>query len=342
VAPCYAIVARRGTTHADSRAHTVLLAHATEAWSRVALLPMGAGATAPSSVIKLPRTRVFNEQVEWEHRVQQHLHRVMPPALRESIPVSRVVEWRDLTALVETAVPGAPLTSRIGLSTADRLDDLRLAVRWLVMFHTATRQVRTPARDWLARRLVQGLCRSYAQAFGLTAAETQLFDRLEHHLAACGSATLPLSWHHTDFGPWNVYRDGRTIRVIDWEVARVGPGAADALYFAMHWGAAAAQRATLAGQVEYFTSLFCARTASDPVSRAIHDGLAGYMRRMDIHWSLQPALLAYTVLEQAIDNVRRRAAAGHPPQDRSTNPYVAYLGAMAAHVDALLPQGASG
>jgi thiamine kinase-like enzyme len=341
VAPCYAIIATRGARPADARAHTVLLAHATEAWSRVALVPMETGGSAPSTVIKLPRASAFNEQVEWEHRVQQHLHAVLPPTLRESIPQSRAVEWRELTALVETAVPGAPLTSRIGVPAEDPLDDLRLATRWLGAFHTATLQVRTPAREWLTRRLVQGLCRNYADAFTLTDAETHLFGRLERYLNACGPVTLPLAWHHTDFGPWNVYRDGRTLRVIDWEVARVGPGVADMLYFAMHWGAAATRRTTHVAQVEYFASLFCTRTAADPVSLGIHEYVAAYLHRTGIHWSLLPAMLAYTVLEQAVDLVRRRAAAGTPSRDRSTNPYVAYLAAMAEHVDALMPQGDS-
>jgi aminoglycoside phosphotransferase (APT) family kinase protein len=340
VAPCYAVIATRGAQSAGARAHTVLLAHASQEWSRVALLPIAGGA-APSSVIKLPRTRVFNEHVEWEHRVQRQLHTMLPPSLQGSIPDSRLVEWRDLTALVETAVPGTPLSTRTGLSTRDRLDDLQITVGWLARFHSATQQARVPARQWLTRRLLEGLCRRYADAFGLTPAEAALFDRLEYQVRTCGAATMPLAWQHTDFGPWNVYRDGQTIRVIDWEVARIGPAVVDLLYFAMHWGAAAARRNTHAEQVQHFSALFCRQNASDLVSRTIRDEVAGYMRRMDIDWSLLPALLAYTVLEQAIDLVRRRTATGAAAHDRASNPYVDYLAAMAGETEALMPRSAA-
>ena len=349
VAPCFVVTAVRGAVRppalveavgaaqawGEGKAHPVLLASATAEWSRVALLLFGDDEAAIPTLLKLPRIDAFNAQVAWEHRVVQTLHRKLSPSLRGSIPTSRLTEWNGLTVATETYMTGAALSSRVGRTTIEALEDLRLAASWLAAFHHETTVDRATGSGWLKQHLVTGLCREYAQTFRLSTAESHLFEVVGRSAAACALASLPLAWHHTDFGPWNVYRDGNDLRVIDWEVARVGPVLADLMYFAAHWSAAVRNLTTDAERIAHCVSLLCTRTAADPLSRAIREELAGYMHRVGLHASLFPFVLVYTFVEQALDLAQRFASIGADAADRDGNTYVGYVHALAEHTDTL-------
>lgn len=353
LAPCYAVTAVRGAARPPAllevagaarrwlqgAAHPVLLAHAGAEWSRVALLLFGTDDPVPSKILKLPRTSAFNRHVVWEHRVLQRLHATLSPAQRASIPTSRLLHWNDLTVDSESYVTGAALSSRVGLPTIEALHDLHVASGWLAAFHCRTVVDRTAAEEWLTQHLVNGLCREYADLFGLDAPEARLFDLVKRSLEMCRTASLPLVWQHADFGPWNVYRDGSELRVIDWEVARIGPVLTDLVYFAAHWGAAVARPTAHADWTERMVALFCGRPARDPLSRAIREETTSYMHRVGLHPSLSPFLLVYTFVEQAIDRARRLAEVGGDAADRSANPFVAWVHTVAQHTDALFPRG---
>jgi aminoglycoside phosphotransferase (APT) family kinase protein len=255
--------------------------------------------------------------------------------MQSSIPSSSLLYWNDLAVAVETCVTGATLSSRVAGSSRD--GDLRLVIDWLADFHDATAVERVPAGAWLTARLVNGLCRDFVATFGATDDERLLFARLARQLTTGSLGTMPVVWQHTDFGPWNVYRDGDRISVIDWEVARRGPGLADLLYFATHWSTAVASRTEADERFRHFESLFFDPNES-ALSAAIHQGLREYMQRAGITAPLLPHLLVYMVLEQALDRAGRfvtmeDAAAS----SREGNRYIGYLGVLARRAEQLFP-----
>jgi aminoglycoside phosphotransferase (APT) family kinase protein len=295
------------------------------------LLLFHPNASGPTAAIKLARTPVFNQQVEWEHDILRELGSNLAPPIRRSVPTSALFRWNGLAVSAETCVTGSSLSSRAGPAASGALKDLRLAVAWLASFHRETTIDSVPARPWLTERLVNGMCADYAATFGLTADESRLFATLSRRLEMARPGLLPIVWQHADFGPPNVYLDRSHVSVIDWETARRGPALADLLYFVMEWSAAAAGCATDAERLAHFESLFCASPA-DLLTRAVHGEIAEYMRRVDLASSLFAFLLVYTFLEKALERTRRLAkleradAAG-----RAGNRFVAYVGVLAQH-----------
>lgn len=345
-APCYAVTAVRGEARQpalislarqaalwsdEDAVQPVLLASGEADWNRIVLLLFKPGADTPTVAIKMPRIASFNEHVELEHQVLTSLNAVTP---RPSVPRSILFHWNGLAVCAETCVSGSSLNSRVGSSSTGALEDLQLTSAWLQRFHRGTQET-VPARDWLHANLVERLCRQYAETFGLTTDEGRLFDALKGALNATRRETLPLVWQHTDFGPWNVYRDGNRISVIDWEVGRHGPALVDLLYFATHWSRALAARTTTAERVRHFEELFLTSVPKGPMGYAIHRQIGEYMRALDMSPSLFPFILVYMLLEQAIERGLRLDRLGTDAGARADNVYCGYLSAVARHTDRL-------
>jgi GT2 family glycosyltransferase len=348
-APCYAVTAVRGTARqpalitlareaelwSDNDAlQPVLLASGEADWNRIVLLLFKPGADAPSVAIKMPRIASFNEQVEWEHRVLTDLNRATP---RPSVPRSSLFHWNGLAVCAETCVTGSSLNSRVGSSAAGALEDLKLTSAWLQSFNEQTSEP-APAREWLEVNLVDRLCSRYTALFGLTARETHLFEAVKQALHSADGHTLPLVWQHTDFGPWNVYRDGAKISVIDWEVGRRGPALIDLLYFATHWSRALASRTTHAQRLRHFEGLFLTTVPAGPLGYAIHREVGEYMRTLGVEPVLFPFILVYMLLEQAIERAERVGRLGTAVPARHDNVYCDYLAIVARHADRLFSE----
>jgi hypothetical protein len=317
--------------------HPLVLAHGGAPWNRMAMLLFAQESITPLFVLKSSRTTTFNAEVEWEHHVLRELESTLTPDLRRSIPTSTFFYWNGLAVSVESGVGGASLSSRIGAAEDAVFDDLRLAAEWLAAFHMETLAERVPAREWLTRHLVNGLCADYRTIFGLAPAESHLFATVARSLERCGPLTVPLGWQHTDFVPWNAYRDGDELRVIDWEVARFGPGVPDLLHFLLHWDADRHGHQHEAPQVERILSYLTGEAAS-PFGAAIQQRIHVYLQQAGVDPSLLPYFLVYTCVEQAVERGRRLRAAPHSPTlDLQTIPYVTYLRAMSARAHRLFP-----
>jgi hypothetical protein len=355
-APCYAITAVRGEVRPPALverawldglsdiegAQPVLLASGEAEWNRIVVLLFESKGSVPTAAIKLPRTAAFNQQIEWEHTILRDLGSNLAPSMRASVPTASAFRWNDLTVSAETCVTGSSLSTRAGPAAVGALEDLRLTAEWLAAFHRQTTIESVAAREWVTRRLVNGMCSQYAATFGLTAAERHLFATLSRRLETADAGTLPIVWQHTDFGPWNVYRDRSRVSVIDWERARRGPALPDLLYFVTHWSAEVAGRATDAERREHFRSLFCGTAPGGTLARAVRGEIVKYMRRVAVPASLFASLLVYTFVEQALDRAGRltefgRADATH----RAGNRYVGYVGVLAQHADSLFGGDAS-
>jgi hypothetical protein len=317
-APCYAVVGTRGTAVpaallAQARAlgaceagvlRPVMLAHGGLPWNRMAMLLFTPGDSTPRYVIKSSRTTTFNASVEWEHRVLRELASTLPPSLRRSIPASALFYWNGLAVAVESCVQGSSLSSRIGASADIVLDDLRLAFGWLGSFHTETSSERTPARAWLARHLVEGLFAEYAATLSLAAAESSLFSAVARSLSSLDGLTLPIGWHHTDFVPWNAYRDGDELRVIDWEVARRGLAAADVFKYLLHWDAELHRHAHQRPDIDRVLAYLCG-AAPFPLGDECRQIVDAYLDRVGVDAALLPYVLVYALTEQAVEQARR-------------------------------------
>jgi Ser/Thr protein kinase RdoA (MazF antagonist) len=165
----------------------------------------------------------------------------------------------------------------------------------------------------------------------MTTAESRLFDAaLQSVDAATGD--LPIVWQHADFGPWNIYRDGDDVSVIDWEIARRGPALADLLYFVSHWSAAVRGCQSAHERVRHFESLFCGTMPADPMGRAVYGELLDYMRALGVPARIFPHILLYMVAEQAVDRARRLEQMGRPAsRDVAANEYVGEMDVLARH-----------
>jgi hypothetical protein len=351
--PCFAIVAGPGISRRlpalvermcgarDDRVEPVLLATGEADWNRLVFLLFDGDADRPTSVVKLPRTINFNHAVEREHAVLRDVSATLPVPLLASIPASTLVRVGERSVTAETCVIGTSVASRSGPRAAGALDDLRCVAAWLTRFHRETTRGHVEAAQWVAQELAGRLCGEYAALFGVTPRERDLFDATLRSVDV-GSGELPIVWHHADFGPWNIYRAGAHVSVIDWESARRGPALADLLYFVSHWSSAVRGHDTAADRVRHFESLFCAPMPADTIGRAICAELLDYMRAVGVPPALLPHVLLYTVVEQAIERGRRlQKTGGTAPRDIAANEYIGKVDALARHADLLFRESRS-
>lgn len=349
IVPCYAITAIRGEARESAlvelareaagsiqgeNLEAVMLASGEADWSRIVVLLFEGDQDRPTVAVKLPRLAAFNEHIEREHHVIAELDTIEP---RPPVPRSSLFRWNGLSVSAETCVGGSSLNSRIGSSKAAALDDLRATAAWMSSFHEQT-GTRTPARAWLQEHLIDRLCASYAQVFGLNDGESELFDSMTGALRSVANDTLPIVWQHADFGPWNVYRGPDGISVIDWEGGRRGPALADLLYFVTHWSRAIAARETAAERLRHFEEMFLSSVPTGPAAYAIHREVSEYMRRMAMPPSLYVFILAYMLIEQALERADRLTRLGKGGSLRSDNMYCDHLAAVARHANRLFPR----
>lgn len=348
-APCYAITAVRGALRrpavleqaarhgvaVGAASAPVLVAQGDYDWNRVALLLFEPAADEPHVVLKLARRPAFTDEIEREHSCLRALATTLPPPLADSVPRSSLFSWHGGPVSVQTCVGGPNLHSRAARRRPRTLDDLRLTAQWLADFHRSTATPPVSAREWLQERF-DALRAEYQSAYGLTVSEHRLLDAVSRRLARLGATGLPLVRQHADFGPWNLYRDGDRIAVIDWETARLGPPLVDLLYFVTQWNFEFSGCERDAAQQRRLEQLFCGGPGDTLVTstRAV---VAEYVQQLGLPASLVGVLLVYTMLEQAVDRMRRmrRMESGGVPA-REANCYVGYLDVLAEHADRLL------
>lgn len=347
VAPCFAITASRGEVapfavleHAHRHGlcaagmRPLVLAHGRAEWNRLAVLLFEPEASVPTAILKLPRTARFNRQTADEHHALTALAARLSERLRRSIPASRLFHWNGLAVSMETCVPGSALTTRSGAVTT-RSEDFEVAARWLTAFHSETIIERVPARAWLTERLIQGQAAAYAATFGLSGGERHLLSRLEEAVERVPDGDVPVVWQHTDFGPWNIYRDGARVSVIDWEVARHGPALVDLLYFAAHWDTSLEDVATVADRFRRMTPMLRSAAIDDGSVAWMQRPVAEYMQRLGVGAALVPFLLVYMVLEQALERAARSASFEPGLGMRRNNPYIGWVDELVRLTDTL-------
>ncbi|MBA3583878.1 MAG: phosphotransferase [Gemmatimonadetes bacterium] len=355
--PCYAVIACRT---GESRNQAFLLDQARLSmdlrkagsrpliltggegeWSRVTMLPFIGDDPLPALVIKMPRVSVFNACTSHEQSVLVEIRRLLGSVLLETIPEPRgTFEWKGLLGSAESYMDGPSLgreSSRWPRSAGQAIENLRLAAGWLAEFHSRTRVGSKPWSSPAAGGSLARMIRAYISAFGESPAEETLFRQLSGQSAALGEIPLPLVWQHRDFAPENVRRRGSRVGVIDWEVAQIGLPLCDLIYFVLHWDWTVHGTGSARARRERFCKLFLVEKAEEAHVSAARREIAAYMGRLEVDPRLLPLLLAYTLVEQAVDRADRRRRIGDPLASfRGDNPYVGLVDALASEGQAFL------
>jgi hypothetical protein len=238
-----------------------------------------------------------------------------------------------LVVLSESVAPGRPLLVSSGARcarAARRIADLEMATEWLLAFTRAceVRQIAWSAgehRERLARALVlfQRTCG------GGDGSVVQLCADLAARSAALDESSIPIVMRHDDFGPWNVYRDGAQLTVIDWEldaadvISREGLPLTDLVYFATHWLYAARRVRGHGAQLEAFRALLDGQR--EPFVRAARHALGVYADRLGLDRRFVPLLFALTWIERANDRLGRRAGSHLAGTDPAMARYCRYV-----------------
>jgi aminoglycoside phosphotransferase (APT) family kinase protein len=152
---------------------------------------------------------------------------------------------------------------------------------------------------------------------------------------------LPKVCLHNDFGPWNVYRQGDRITVIDWELGgngtadRTGPALCDLVYFVTYWTLRTRRLWTEAATRRGFRELFLDPSKGGRASRAAHATIREYLARSGIDPRFLPPLLVYTWIERTLDQLARARAGPHAVLPASVEQYAQFVNLLAEHGERL-------
>jgi len=290
-------------------------------------------------VVKIPRLERFNEKTETEQRTLSEIASKLDSRLRESIPRPLGIARSGALAIgIESYCPGHSMlrtSARWGTSMEEKLDDLRLAAKWLGEFHYRTQLDRI---TWSAAQSegIDEIQATYSQYFSLTAQEESLFNVVRQLANSLRGRQLPMVWQHRDFNVWNIFRQGNDLSVIDWEGGRIGAPLCDLLHFVTHWHEVVQGLVSEAEQVQAFRQLFFGpRSGSGPV-RAVHQVISDYLERLNIDAEFMPVLLVYTWVELAVRRFDQQKALGESTaQARSNNRSIAFIEVLASHIPQL-------
>jgi len=301
-------------------------------WSRVTLLPFEPDGREPARVVKAARRPAFGSSIETEQGALAEVRTLLGPGLRDSVPepLGSYV-WNGTMVGAEGFVSGRSMGISLAdhrSAWADKLRDLRDAAGWLAEMHSRTLVGRDPwSRAWSAE-MVGGLLRRYESVFGLREPEARLFEETLRASEALEGIPFPRARWHRDFQPTNVFRDGKTIRVVDWEVSTVGPVLIDLVYFILHWAWRSCGARTEDARRDVFRELFV--TGTGRAALAARDEIARYRERLEVDARYVPIFVLVTMVALTLDRCARMKAMGDPDWDeRGGNPHAGYVGLLA-------------
>jgi len=292
--------------------HPLMLTSGQDDGSRVVILPFLDFGRAPECVIKVARLAEFNENIEREQEVLAEIQTRLEPTMRHTVPQALGIRrLGNLAASAESYAPGRSIFVSSGdwrASTRKKLDDLHLAVRWLSHFNRQVQLV--PAESGAAQfaLMVDRLFKRYLQSFDPPPNVRRLLAMTSSREQALANAPLPIVWTHNDFGPWNMYRHGHELLVIDRELGwgpgfdHAGPALSDLIFFVTHWSYPARGLHSEAGWTIGFRQLFVERDVDDEIIAAIHRTIDTYVADLEIDPRFVPLVLVYTWVERALNH----------------------------------------
>ena len=325
---------------------SVVLTSGYDDGSRVVMLPFAPGDRHPLAVLKVSRLANFNTNTEREQETLVAIRERLDATMRRTIPCPLgILGYGALTVGIESCAAGHSLVVSSGRwrnSIQQKIDDLRLTANWLGEFHRQAQISRLPWTDSAIQRWIETPLAAYTHAFGVTIREEGLFAAVRKRARSLVGTSLPIIWQHNDFGPWNLYRAGCELTVIDWEFGhdkerdRFGPALCDLLYFVTHWSYLVRRLSGEEAELRGFRELFLEPERGGQIAIAIHAVIREYLMELSIDQRYVPLLLVYTWIDRALDRFERQQSSGEGGTDtRFGNRYVSYIGILAAHTERL-------
>jgi hypothetical protein len=312
---------------------TLMLTNGQDDGSRVVILPFAPGGKEPVGVVKISRAAAFNGNTVREQEALSSIRQGLDDKLRRSIPQPLgLVQYAGLSVAVESCARGAALTTstgRFGRGFSEVLEDLQLSVAWLAEFQ---KQTRSGSSSWTSEDSthLEARLEQYAEAFRPSDRTRKLLRTTGTQSRALIGAVLPKVCLHNDLGPWNVYREGGHITVIDWELGegstgRTGPALCDLIYFVTYWTLRARRLWSEAAKLHGFRNLFLGPGPGDRASAAARAAIRDYFGLSGIDPRFLPPLLVYTWIERTLDQLSRAGTAGQPAVSAAIDQYSRFI-----------------
>jgi hypothetical protein len=331
------VVRRLGTSAADPKAAVML----TYGGDRALLFPFGEGSREPIGVVKVPKGEALVDRTENEQAYLVTFRETLDKSLLRAIPEPLgMVRLGRTVAVCEQFMPGASLAARAmdaAVSLDDKIGDVRLAAAWLARFHRET-EVRRATIVECRTTLVDGPLEAYRHELG-TPEDRPLRTRLATIADMLGDQQLAFATQHRDFAAWNVLRSGDDLAIVDWEGAREGFAALDAVHLVTTW----LYSVRLSEGVQ--DEARCVREILDPTRDAVasvaHDALASYLRALGFDQRIVPLLIALHRIELAMRRVTQLRLQGEPMDNAPFLHEARIVRSLAVDVDRLFPAGNS-
>lgn len=311
--------------------------------NRLAMFPFRSDGKGPEVVKKVPKLPAFNVKNLREQETLESIRAQVSSTLRCTIPRPMgLFECGDVAIGVESYVEGQSLlrsSARWGVPISKKIEDLELAADWLTLFHSETARRRGP---WGADQMttwIEEPIHTYKDRFGASEAEETLFERIRRQALSLQGAPFALVWQHRDFNIWNVFRNGETVSVIDWEGGRLGPPLCDLLHFATHWNEVVRSLQSEEDRLSAFQRLYVAPVKSDAIISAVYRAIGRYMQQLDLNHRFFPLLLSCTWIELANSRFEQQATHGEVGRNaRLNNRQIAYVNVLAQEAERLFSE----
>ncbi len=215
----------------SSRLSCVMMTPRFRASSHVICFVLAEDRIEPILVVKLPRLPGDNERLD---REVANLHVANRARAEEDKSIPRVVAYEDYhehRLLIETAVPGRPMSPAIVRRQPELC--IESALTWLLELQQATvSSTSQDERDWF-ERLVEQPLQQFKTLLPQSVEESRLVDQTLALVRPLRDHDMPLVMEHGDFSSPNILQDEKgRVGVVDWELAEPkGLPAADLFFF---------------------------------------------------------------------------------------------------------------
>lgn len=311
--------------------------------NRLAMFPFCSDRKDPEVVKKIPKLPAFNTKNRLEQEALRSIRAQVSAALRCTIPKPMgLFQYGDVIIGAESYIEGQSLlrsSARWGMPISNKIEDLELAADWLTRFHSETVSQRGPWGDAQMTMWIEEPIRTYKERFGASIAEERLFDRMRQRAMSLQDVPFVLVWQHRDFNIWNVFRNGETIGVIDWEGGRLGPPLCDLLHFATHWNEVVRNLQSENDRLHAFRQLYVTPVQTDAIISAVYKAIRRYMQHLDLDRRFLPLLLTVAWIELANSRFEQQALHGAVERDtRVNNRQIAYVKVLAQEAERLFSE----
>lgn len=330
------IVRRLGAAHEPKAA--VMLTYGSD---RALLFPFGEGSREPLGVVKVPKDEGLVDRTRNEQHHLAALRDALDDTLLRAIPEPLgMVRLGRTVAACERFMPGASLATRAmdaAVSLDEKIADVRLAVAWLARFHRGTEVRRGTIRE-IRNSLVDDPLEAYHHELG-TPADRPLRVRLAAMTESLGGQQLAIATQHRDFAAWNVLRSGDGLAVVDWEGAREGAAALDAVHLVTTWLYSMRLGDGINDEARCVQDIL--GPMRDATASVAHDALLSYLRVLGLDQRLAPLLVALHRIELALRRLTQLRLQRERTDDAPFLQEARVVRSLAADVDRFFPLGTS-